>query len=110
MGDRGFLCLFGSFSSVLYFVFAFMPVCYVALLFAIVLLTVVFLFASSAQNGMTVEIAQRHLMTGQVSAMWNIFLSIPTVAALPSGGGLVGSSKNGTQPKPSVFCFWLVRL
>jgi hypothetical protein len=40
MGDRGFLCLFGSLSSVLYIVFAFTPVSYVTLLFAIVLLTV----------------------------------------------------------------------
>jgi Major Facilitator Superfamily len=90
MGDRGFLCLFGSLSSVLYIFFAFTPVSYVTLLFAIVLLTVVFLFASSAQNGMTAAIGQRHLMTGQVSAMWNIFLSVPTVAALLVGGWLSG--------------------
>jgi len=91
MGDRGFLLLFGAISAVLYTVFAFTPVTYVTLLVAVVLLTTTFLFASSAQNGMTAAIGQQHLMTGQVSAMWNIFLSIPVVAALLAGGWLSGT-------------------
>ena len=91
MGDRGFLLLFGAISAVLYTVFAFTPVTYVTLLIAVVLLTTTFLFASSAQNGMTAAIGQQHLMTGQVSAMWNIFLSIPMVAALLAGGWLSGT-------------------
>ena len=91
MGDRGFLLLFGAISAVLYTVFAFTPVTYVTLLIAVVLLTTTFLFASSAQNGMTAAIGQQHLMTGQVSAMWNIFLSIPVVAALLVGGWLSGT-------------------
>jgi len=91
MGDRGFLLLFGAISAVLYTVFAFTPVTYVTLLIAVVLLTTTFLFASSAQNGMTAAIGQQHLMTGQVSAMWNIFLSIPVVAALLAGGWLSGT-------------------
>ena len=91
MGDRGFLLLFGAISAVLYTVFAFTPVTYVTLLVAVVLLTTTFLFASSAQNGMTAAIGQQHLMTGQVSAMWNIFLSIPVVAALLVGGWLSGT-------------------
>lgn len=91
MGDRGLLLLFGAISAVLYTVFAFTPVTYVTLLVAVVLLTTTFLFASSAQNGMTAAIGQQHLMTGQVSAMWNIFLSIPVVAALLVGGWLSGT-------------------
>jgi hypothetical protein len=91
MGDRGFLLLFGATSAILYTVFAFTPVTYATLLVAVVLLTTTFLFASSAQNGMTAAIGQQHLMTGQVSAMWNIFLSIPMVAALLAGGWLSGA-------------------
>jgi BT1 family len=91
MGDRGFLLVFGAGSAVLYIIFAFMPVTYVTLLVAMVLLTTAFLFASSAQNGMTATIGQQHLMTGQVSAMWNIFLSVPMVAALLVGGWLSGT-------------------
>jgi hypothetical protein len=35
-------------------------------------------------------IGQQHAMSGQVSAVWNIFLSIPTVVALLVGGYLSG--------------------
>jgi hypothetical protein len=87
-GDRGFLFLFGLINSILYVIFAFTPVTYPTILAAVVLLTTFFLFASSAQNGMTASIGQQYLMTGQVSAMWNIFLSIPTVASLLVGGWL----------------------
>jgi hypothetical protein len=88
MGDRGYLLLFGAISAVLYVMFAFAPVTYETLLVSMVLLTTAYLFASSAQNGMTATVARQHLMTGQVSAMWNIFLSIPMVGALLVGGWL----------------------
>ena len=91
MGDRGYLLLFGAISALLYIVFAFTPVTYGTLLVAMVLLTTAFLFASSAQNGMTAAIGQQHLMTGQVSAMRNVFLSIPMVSALLVGGWLSGT-------------------
>lgn len=90
MGDRGLMLLFGTVSTVLFVVFAFTPISYLTLLLAVVLLTVSFLFASSAQNGLTALIGQQHAMTGQVSAAWNIFLSIPTFAALLAGGELSG--------------------
>jgi hypothetical protein len=91
MGDRGYLLLFGAIGAVLYTVFAFTPVTYETLLVAMVVLTTAFLFASSAQNGMTAAVGQQHLMTGQVSAMWNIFLSIPMVGTLLVGGWLSGA-------------------
>jgi hypothetical protein len=63
---------------------------YATLLAAIIVLTASFLFVSSAQNGLTSMIAQQHAMTGQVSAAWNVFLSIPTFGALLIGGTLSG--------------------
>jgi Major Facilitator Superfamily len=88
--DRGFMLLFGGVSATLYVFFAFTPMTYGMLLVAIVVLTASFLFVSSAQNGLTSVIGQQHAMTGQVSAVWNVFLSIPTVAALLMGGTLSG--------------------
>src|SRR6266702_3850829 len=88
MKDRGFMLLFGGISAALYAVFAFAPVNYGSLLIAIILLTTSFLFVSSAQNGLTSVMGQQHTMSGQVSAVWNIFLSIPTMAALLLGGML----------------------
>jgi len=90
MQDRGFMLLFGGISALLYVLFAFAPMTYLTLLVAVVMLTVSFLFVSSAQNGLTSVIGQQHAMTGQVSAVWNVFLSIPTVGALLIGGRLSG--------------------
>jgi MFS family permease len=88
MRDRGFMLLFGTITAGLYVLFAFTPITYATLLIAVVLLTTSFLFVTSAQNGLTSMIGQQHAMTGQVSAVWNIFASLPTVGALLIGGML----------------------
>jgi len=88
MRDRGFMVLFGIISSGLYVVFAFISISYTTLLVAVVLLTTSFLFVSSAQNGLTSLMGQQHVMTGQISAVWNIFGSLSTIAALLIGGTL----------------------
>lgn len=88
MGDRGFMLLFGTVSAGLYVVFAFTPITYGTLLVAVVLLTTSFLFVASAQNGLTSMIGQQHAISGQISAVWNIFASVPIVGALLIGGTL----------------------
>jgi MFS family permease len=88
MGDRGFMLLFGAITAALYVLFGFTPVTYATLLVSVVLLTTSFLFVTSAQNGLTSTIGQQHVMSGQVSAVWNIFASVPTVGALLIGGTL----------------------
>ena len=90
MRDRGYMLLFGGVSALLYVAFAFAPITYGTLLVAVMLLTASFLFVASAQNGLTAALGQQHAMTGQISAVWNVFLSIPTVAALLAGGALGG--------------------
>ena len=90
MRDRGFMLLFGGISGLLYVAFAFTPIGYPMLLTAVIVLTASFLFVSSAQNGLTAVIGQQHAMTGQISAAWNVFLSVPTFAALLAGGALSG--------------------
>jgi hypothetical protein len=90
MRDRGFMLLFGGVSGLLYVYFAFTPISYLTLLVAVIILTVSFLFVLSAQNGLTALIGQQHAMTGQISAAWNVFLSVPTFAALLAGGALSG--------------------
>jgi MFS transporter len=88
LGDRGFMLLFGVASAGLYAVFAFVPVTYGTLLIAVLSLTTSFLFVSSAQHGLTSVIGQQHAMSGQISAVWNVFISIPAIAALLLGGSL----------------------
>jgi Na+/melibiose symporter-like transporter len=105
MGDRGLMVLFGGLSAALYVFFAFTPVTYATLLVAIVLLTSSFLFVSSAQNGLGSMLGQQHVMSGQISAVWNIFASIPTVAALVVGGSLSDllESRNADQAARILF-------
>ena len=88
MRDRGFMLLFGATSALLYALFAATSLGMSTLLVAVIALTVSFLFVASAQNGLTAALGQQHAMTGQISALWNIVLSIPTMAALLAGGML----------------------
>ena len=88
MRDRGFMVLFGGLCAVVYVLFAFTPVTYQSLLVASWLLGTSFLFVSSAQNGLTSAIGQQHVMSGQISAAWNIFGSLPGILALILGGFL----------------------
>jgi len=88
MRDRGFMLAFGLGTAALYAAFAFVPFTYGSLLAGVMLVTVSFLFVASAQNGLTSTLGQQHAMSGQISALWNIFGSIPAVAALLAGGSL----------------------
>jgi hypothetical protein len=107
MKDRGFMLLFGGVTAVLYLAFAFTPMTYATLLVAVVLLTTSFLFVASAQNGLTSVIGQQNAMTGQISAVWNVFLSIPTVGALLIGGALSGALEQ-QSPDRAVRILFLV--
>ena len=105
MGDRGFMLLFGASTAGLYVFFAFMPVSFGMLLVANVLLTTSFLFVSSAQNGLASTIGQQHAISGQISTVWNIFSSLPNVAALLLGGSLSSllESENAEQAVRTLF-------
>ncbi|MEJ2435712.1 MAG: hypothetical protein P8Y53_22165, partial [Pseudolabrys sp.] len=86
MGDRGLMLLFGTSTAILYVFFAFTPVSSGMLLAASVLLTTSFLFIASARDGLASTIGQQHAISGQVSAVWNIFTSLPNIAAPLLGG------------------------
>lgn len=86
--DRGFIMLFGAASAGLYLFFAFSPIEYTTLLVAVVLVTTTSLFVSSAQSGLTSMIGQQHMMSGRISAFWNIFGSFPVVVSFLVGGTL----------------------
>jgi hypothetical protein len=105
--DRGFMLLFGGISAVLYVLCAFMPMGYLTLLVTVIVVTTSFLFVASAQNGLTSVIGQQHAMTGQISAAWNVFLSIPTFVALLLGGSLSGLLE-GQNPDQAVRILFLV--
>jgi len=88
MRDRGFMVLFGSITAIVYLTFAFIPVSYLTLLVGVIILTTVYLFVISAQNGLISTIGQQHVMSGQISTVFNIVGSLPTLAAFMLGGVL----------------------
>ncbi len=88
MRDRGFLVLFGAICAAVYTVFAFIPPSRVTMLIAVLMLTCAFRFAYAAQNGMTSALAQQNMMSGQISAIWNVFSFVPVLAANLAGGVL----------------------
>lgn len=105
MKDRGFMLLFGMSTAGLYVCFAFMPVSTVTLLAASMLLTTSFLFVASAQNGLASTIGQQHAISGQISAVWNSFTSLPNIVALLLGGSLSSllESQNAEQAARILF-------
>ena len=63
-------------------------------------------FVASAQNGLTSALGEQHVMSGQVSAAWNIFGSLPGIAALLLGGSLSdldGTPKRHARDASAVF-------
>jgi hypothetical protein len=85
---RGYMIVFGAITAALYLTFAYVHATYFSLLAGVVLLTSAFLFVLSAQNGLTATIGRQHVMSGQVSAVWNVFLSVPVLLTFFFGGAL----------------------
>jgi hypothetical protein len=86
LGDRGHLFLFSALSAVTYAVFAFMGASLAALSIGLFLQTVWSLFIAAAQNGLTATIGEQHALTGQMSAVWNVFTALPAILAFLIGG------------------------
>jgi hypothetical protein len=88
MRYRGYMIVFGAITAALYLAFAYVHATYLSLLAAVVLLTSAFQFVLGAQNGLTATIGRQHVMSGQVSAVWNVFLSVPVLLTFFFGGAL----------------------
>jgi len=86
--DRGYMILFGFICAATYAIFAFAPVSATGLAVAVIVLTTAYLFVQSGQLGLTGAIGRQHVMSGQVSAVWNAVNAIPTLAAFAFGGYL----------------------
>jgi hypothetical protein len=84
--DRGFLLLFGTSAAAVFLWLAWTPLTYAALLTGILLIMVSFAFVSAAFQGLIALVGQEQLMSGRLSAVWNIFLNTPdAIAAFAAG-------------------------
>jgi hypothetical protein len=86
--DRGYMIVFGFVCAGVYGLAAFGPVTPIGLGLAVMVLTAAFLFVQSGQLGLTAVMGRQHVMSGQVSALWNAVTSIPVLAAFAIGGYL----------------------
>ena len=86
--DRGYMILFGFICAAVYAAFAFAPPSPVGLAVAMIALTSAYLFVQAGQLGLTSAIGRQHVMSGQVSAIWNAVNSLPLLIAFALGGFL----------------------
>ncbi len=87
-GDRRLIGTFGLVGVILQTTFAFLPVTATMLFAAVLLLTISALFIVAAQNGLASTLGNQHSMSGQVSAVWNMCNSVPSILAPLAGGWL----------------------
>lgn len=88
MKDRGMLVFFGFITALLYFLAALIPMTYFMLLLTFLLLTIAFQFVYAAQQGLSSLIGQQQLLSGQISAIGNIFFMLPVIIGFLVGGKL----------------------
>jgi len=88
MKDRGFLLLFAPLSTVVYLWMAYAPLSYVNLFTGMFLVMFAFRFVTAAYWGLLALVGQEKLMSGRLSALWNIVSSLPYIAGAVLSGYL----------------------
>jgi MFS family permease len=86
--DRRLIGTFGLVGLILHAIFAVLPVTVATLFSAVLLLTTSALFIAAAQNGLASTLGGQHSMSGQVSAVWSMFNTVPSILAPLAGGWL----------------------
>lgn len=93
-GDRGYLMLAAPVAVCGYVWLATHPVSYAGLLVAALVIMVAFQFMDTAAQAMFTVVAQRHHMTGRLSALSEIIEVAPRILALLVGGWLVANANS----------------
>ncbi len=86
MRDRGYFILFSLITAVVYFWMASSPITYTGLFVGMLLVMMSSRLITAAYQGLLALIGQEHLMSGRLSALWQIVSSIPVIlGAIASG-------------------------
>jgi MFS family permease len=86
MRDRGYFLLFGVVTAAIFAWMAFTPLSYEGLLAGIFLTMASFRFVAAAYQGLLALVGQEKLMSGRLSALWQIMSGLPyTLGGLVSG-------------------------
>jgi MFS family permease len=84
--DRGYLMIFAPATAAIFVWLAFTPLSYTGLMIGMLLAMITGQFISAAYWGLLALVGQEKLMSGRLSALWNIVTSIPYIAGALSGG------------------------
>jgi hypothetical protein len=84
--DRGFFLFFAPLSAVVFLWMAFSPLSYQGLFTGMMLVMLSFRFVTGAYWGLLALVGQEKLMSGRLSALWNIVSSIPYIAGAYAAG------------------------
>ena len=108
--DRGFLLLFAPMSAVVYLWMAYTPLSYVNLFTGMLLVMVSFRFVTAAYWGLLALVGQEKLMSGRLSALWNIVSTLPYIAGAFLSGYLTEHlSPTGILLLMAVFALLIMR-
>lgn len=80
--DRGYFRIFALLMAGVFAWMAVSPLSYQGLLTGMILAMISFRFITAAYQGLLTLIGQEELMSGRLSSLWNVFSTIPYVAAI----------------------------
>ncbi len=99
--DRGFFLLFSAAALLIYLTLSALRLSYVSLYVGMVLAMAAFRFIAAASQGLMALTAQEQLMSGRLSALWQIIAMVGTFVA-GVGGGFVAAHLTYAQ------IFWVM--
>jgi len=97
--DRGFFLIFAPLTALAFIWMAFSQLSYGGLLIGMLVVMVLFRFLTAAYQGLIALIGQEKLMSGRLSALWNIVSSLPVFAAAFASGYI----SEHLQPRETFF-------
>ncbi len=91
--DRGYLLIFAPVSAVVFLWMGFSHLTYASLVIGMLLVMVTFRFIAAAYWGLIALVGQEKLMSGRLSALWNILASLPYIAGGAASGWVADNMK-----------------
>jgi MFS family permease len=93
--DRGYLLIFAPASAAVFLWMALTHISYAGLVAGMLLVMVTFRFVAAAFWGLIALVGQEKLMSGRLSALWNIVSSVPYIAGAAAAGYMAHYLKPG---------------
>src|SRR5450631_3206107 len=84
--DRGFFLIFAPATAAIFIWMALSPLSYAGLFVGMILVMLSFRFVTAAYQGLIALVGQEQLMSGRLSALWNIVMSVPYIAGAFASG------------------------